>query len=375
MNTEIKALTGLRGFAALWVVLFHMHSADFVTAVDIGNVLGRGYLAVDAFFILSGLILAHVYGPLFDREPGWNWKAQQRFLFARFARVYPMHLCMLLLFFALIAVAALLGHQFRNTAPYTLEGAIESLFLLHGLGFSDRLVWNDPSWSVSAEVFAYVVLFWPFMLLVRRLPGAAVLLLLGLLWSGALLFAWEQPKGSLDVTYHFGVVRIVPEFLAGIFLQRVLSTRTLPAWGATVCAASGIAGIIAIAYLPLVWEALVLPLFCLLLAGLYTGSGPVKAIFANPVSVWLGRISYSVYMVHIFVRLVSGQVLKMAGIESLPTAMQRDWLIALTVASILVGAAGYALVEEPARRWLRRRFGDDAAARKPAHQPVLAPAS
>ena len=356
MNTEIKTLTGLRGFAAIWVVLLHFQHAEHITALDFGAFVSRGYLAVDAFFLLSGLILAHVYSPFFDNGQRWTWTAHRRFLFARFARVYPMHLLMLLAFFALVGVAALVGRSLNNPLPYTFKGAYESLLLLHGLGFSDGLVWNDPSWSVSAEAFAYIVLFWPCMWLVRRVPGAAVLALVLVLWCGVLLFAWGQPQGSLDVTWNFGVARIFPEFLAGVWLQRVLATRQLSGRAATACVVAGLGGLIAISLLPLMYEALVLPVLCLWLTGLYYGSTPVNAVFANPLMVWLGRVSYSLYLVHLFVRLVGREVLNMAGIYALSPLLQAVWLAVLLVISLLAGAAGYYLVEEPARHWLRRRF-------------------
>jgi peptidoglycan/LPS O-acetylase OafA/YrhL len=356
MNHEIRTLTGLRGFAALWVALFHFQYADHVIGLNLGAFVNRGYLAVDAFFLLSGLILAHVYGPLFDGEKPWNWAAQRRFLFARFARVYPMHLVVLLAFFALAGVSHLLGNALSGPERYTIKGAYESLLLLHGLGFSDSLVWNDPSWSISAEAFAYTFLFWPCMWLVRRVPGAGILALIALLWGGVLVFAWGQPHGSLDLTWDFGVARIFPEFLAGVWLHRVLAARPLSPEAATACVVAGLGGLVGISALPLMWEALVLPLLCLWLAGLYHGSHSVQAVFGNRIMVWLGRVSYSLYLVHILVRFVAGQALKMAGVTTLSPAMQAGWVGVLLGVSIIVAAAGYYCIEEPARQWLRRRF-------------------
>jgi len=374
MNNEIKTLTGLRGFVAIWVVLLHFQHAEHITALDLGALVSRGYLAVDVFFLLSGLILAHVYGAAFENGQHFSWTTYRHFLFARFARVYPMHLVMLLAFFALVAAASCMGKPLNNPEPYTLKGAYESLLLLHGLGFSDGLVWNDPSWSISAEAFAYVFLFWPAMWLVRRVPGGVVLAIIALLWAGLLVFAWGQPHGSLDLTWNFGVARIFPEFLAGVWLQRVLAARRLSGRAATVCVLVGMAGLIGISFLPLWGEALALPLLCLWLAGLYYGSGPINSVFGNRAMVWLGRVSYSLYLVHIFVRLVGGQALKMAEVITLSPLAQVGWVGVLLAASLLLAAAGFFLIEEPARQWLRRRVLRQSPENTPA-RPALSSAS
>jgi peptidoglycan/LPS O-acetylase OafA/YrhL len=352
MNGEIRTLTGLRGFAAVWVVLFHVQHAQHVTAFDLGAFIGRGYLAVDAFFVLSGLILAHVYGTAFDQ--GWSWSRYRQFLWARFARVYPMHLVMLLAFFALVAVAALVGRTLNDQGAYTLRGALESLFLLHGLGVSERTVWNYPSWSISAEAFAYAVLFWPAMTLMRRLPGGVVMGIIAVLWAGVLAFAWGRPHQSLDLTYDFGVLRIVPEFLAGVWLHRVLARHPVTDLASSLCVLASLGGLLLISQLPLWAEAGVLPCLCLLLAGLYGGSRSVQAVFGNRASVWLGRVSYSMYLVHFFVMLVAGQLLSMAGVDTLPPVLQLGWMSVLLLLAIAGGAVGYYGIEEPARRWLRR---------------------
>src|ERR1700744_4959496 len=76
---DIPALTGLRGVAALWVVLFHMELETPIPIIE------KGYLGVDIFFILSGFILMHVYA---DRKE-FNYN---EFVRARLARIYPLHM-------------------------------------------------------------------------------------------------------------------------------------------------------------------------------------------------------------------------------------------------------------------------------------------
>ena len=92
----IPALTGIRGLAAWWVVLYHFRETYPDDPLHIaGRVMAHGYLAVDFFFELSGFILAlnylHVFRNLSSRQA-------VQFLGLRLARIYPLHIFMLILF-------------------------------------------------------------------------------------------------------------------------------------------------------------------------------------------------------------------------------------------------------------------------------------
>ncbi|MBU2270678.1 MAG: acyltransferase family protein, partial [Alphaproteobacteria bacterium] len=80
----------MRAFLAVGVVLFH-YQLQWDPALGYSPILERSRLAVDAFFMLSGFILAHVYGPAFAAG-AFNYR---RFLVARLARLYPLHLAIL----------------------------------------------------------------------------------------------------------------------------------------------------------------------------------------------------------------------------------------------------------------------------------------
>src|SRR5262249_39676380 len=93
---EIRALTGIRGFAAVWVVLFHLQWQGMYQAFPrleaIRPLVDRGYLGVDLFFILSGFILTWNYG---EALADWRPREHVRFEIVRLARIYPVHLATL----------------------------------------------------------------------------------------------------------------------------------------------------------------------------------------------------------------------------------------------------------------------------------------
>ena len=114
-SSEIRALTGLRGIAACYVVLYHFHG---MSAPDgpVGNLIRHGYIAVDLFFVLSGFVMALTYAELFRSSTAP--RAYAIFLTRRFARIYPLHACVTVLLFAASALA--LSHTALPDSPKLL---------------------------------------------------------------------------------------------------------------------------------------------------------------------------------------------------------------------------------------------------------------
>jgi peptidoglycan/LPS O-acetylase OafA/YrhL len=101
----IPALTGIRGIGAVWVMPYHLFPGNW-------PIIGRGYRGVDLFFILSGFILTYVHWKDFDG--GYSLSKYRRFLLLRLARIYPLHIIVLIAF----GVAVLLLPGFtENSRP------------------------------------------------------------------------------------------------------------------------------------------------------------------------------------------------------------------------------------------------------------------
>src|SRR3569832_1237739 len=145
---HLKPLTSMRFFAAMWVVLYHYWpNLDPHTPA----LVSKGYLGVELFFVLSGFILCHVY----LQGAGEGRFKYGSFPWARLARVYPLHLATLLGVGAMAVGAAAVGIQHHNDiANWSVLPA--NLLLVHAWGFAKAAAWNHPSWSISAEWFAYL---------------------------------------------------------------------------------------------------------------------------------------------------------------------------------------------------------------------------
>jgi peptidoglycan/LPS O-acetylase OafA/YrhL len=339
----IASLTGVRGFAALWVVSCHFR--DELTLALPGwerleAVAFHGYLGVDLFAFLSGFVISYTYGGrLAEFESG----ATRRFLWLRLARVYPMHLVMLLVFVASVAFSSGTG----ALAEAAVDPALWSqLLLLHGWGFEDTFAWNVPSWTVSSEWFCYLLFPFlaPALARVRSGVAAGLLAVLCLSATTGLLFAVGHPRftASLD----WGLLRIGGEFLTGCLLYR--------AWAAGLGRDRywGWVGVVALGFAVLasmLHPAIAVPAFALAIYALAWDDSPARHIFGNRVVVYLGEISYSVYLVHWFILKQAGAL----GLAALPAGVRVWAMFALVIA---VSAFAHYAIENPARAWLRNRI-------------------
>ena len=157
MNKRFEALDAFRGLCAISVVIFHMHISGSVTEWD----FFRGSsLFVEFFFILSGFVLVHGYG----FRPNLKFKP---FVRARFFRIFPLHIIMLIVMFVL-ELGKFFAYKFAgmsfNNIPFTGAGAINEivpnlLLIQSWTSFTNPLTFNYPSWSISIEFYMYILLF------------------------------------------------------------------------------------------------------------------------------------------------------------------------------------------------------------------------
>jgi peptidoglycan/LPS O-acetylase OafA/YrhL len=171
-SDRMEGLTGLRALAALWVVGFHYSFGAFASLYPQGSlqVIRLGYLGVDLFFTLSGFVIWHVHAADF-REP--TLPAFRRFMGLRLARLYPVYLFTMLLFVLIIVLGPPLGDPSFNPKNYQPGQFLVDLFMLQSWGLTRHLNWNYPAWSVSAEMFCYII--FPFLAFgLRRLHNILV---------------------------------------------------------------------------------------------------------------------------------------------------------------------------------------------------------
>jgi peptidoglycan/LPS O-acetylase OafA/YrhL len=284
---RLASLDSLRGIGAVMVMLYHTTYAAFggANGLGIALMLRRGYLAVDMFFILSGFVLAHVYGNEFGNSLAPNRLGA--FIWARLARIYPVHLV------AIVLMLRLFG-QAESVSGHAL---VMNVLLLQG-PWLQHASWNEPAWSISAEWHAY--LLFPFLCAVLwRLPAKAAVVV-GVACVSALVLLYEANQWYLQQVTAGPMVlaRALPEFISGILVYRMYREEWLrPLWRSDYLF---VAIVLAIVVLSAAWptDIVIILLLPWLILAIATNDGRANSFLNARVLMFLGYISYSLYMVH-----------------------------------------------------------------------------
>ena len=363
-----KILDGLRGVAALMVLVFHVFDACQA------NILPHGYLAVDFFFVLSGFVIGYSYDDRWERG-----LTVGGFLRRRLIRLHPMVVCGAVV--GCLCFLAAGGVKWDGTPVsmgWTLLALLGMLFMVPAFpgwptevrGFGEFFPLNGPYWSLFYEYIGNVL----YAFLLRRLSCrglAAVAFVSGCLvvhaatGLGYLGVGWSAADGG----WWQGLVRMLFPYSMGMLMAR----RFRPALGmrGTFWLSSLI--MVGVGLLPqvggeqaawmngLVDSAVVILLF----PGLVwlAASDLETSERASRVSRWLGDLSYPLYAVHYPFMSLFFFYLGFGG-EPLPMQKVFDhWPMALLplCAGLVLAWLLMKYYDKPLRRWLTRRFSRDFA--------------
>ena len=368
-RNDIPALTGLRGLAALYVMLYH-YFGPLPYTNPISTFFTHGYLAVDGFFVLSGFVMAMTYGRMFERS--LSLSAYRTFLGRRVARIYPLYFAATIIGFIETA-----RHQALTSALARTLGLNLLMVQVWGLGKS----LDGACWSISAEWAAYLLfplMLWPTFLGDNKRWCAATAVLCSLILGVLCLLPASyhghgRPESLLDLvfpTWGLPVVRCLCEFMLGIITYRFRSSLV----GLRLARSRWISTSICVVTLVLMAtpkaDLGVVLMFPLLIISVSPGYHLPGRIAASPIAVFIGTISYSIYLVHFLLR--GGTYLRIFSLArtsglSHPGTYAKCGLFLITIP---ISFLAFKLIEEPGRRFLRLaldRPEDRARTRRPAN--------
>lgn len=347
---DIKGLTSLRFFAALAVVVMHF-LIEFPIVTSGEGLVGRLYLAVDFFFILSGFILTHTY--VASIEAGTF--SPYNFYIKRLARIYPVHfVTFLAAALATCATIFFLGVFYDRGDSFACF--LRGVLLIHAWGFNNDLCFNGPSWSISAEWFAY--LLFPLLVpeILRRGAGLSAILSVILLTALCYLLYISGAKPFTQLTT-IGILRIVPEFTLGAALYLIGRKTSLKyASGKSLAAVILAIFLFLVSHVPDAFIVLLFAAVIVIVAEQARNNTP--SILNKPLLIYWGEASYSLYMIHLVLwkaMVVPVLMRENDGSKIFDHWFWIAWLIAFLLCFVFASLS-YKFIESPARSKIKQYF-------------------
>lgn len=302
---KLNALTGLRCFAAINIVLFHFSNPLWFGWL--APVVNAGYVSVSYFILLSGFVLGYNY----NARARAGQLDRKRFYEARFTRIYPIYLLSLIL-----SVGTLPREYGSHTHAMFWTGLVLTPLLIQGWIPAIATFMNTPAWTMSAEAFYYLIFPW----LARwkrpervmpHLWKMAGIWVLGMV-PGALYMAFNPDGIQHPDRWSYGhwlwALKYTPyahvaSFVFGVMLAEL--DEIIPRQGQLRLwlGLGGFAGIYGLLSLgPLVpyaimHDGLLMPLFACIVLGLAGQNALSRALGVRPL-VFVGEASYCLYLLH-----------------------------------------------------------------------------
>jgi peptidoglycan/LPS O-acetylase OafA/YrhL len=355
---HFEVLDGLRGSAAILIVIFHLFNYSFGFRGP-WALVKHAYLAVDFFFALSGFVVAYAYD---DR---WTRMTTLQFFRIRLIRLHP-----LVLLGATIGLLGYLldpfGKTFNHTSvPMLLLAYVLSLLLLPttpvGGRHNESQALNGPAWSLMQEYLGNIA----YALILRRLRTVTLAIIFAL--SGLALVLAANNKGLLDGGWDYPEIWMAPlrltvSFVLGLWLYRIHNRVRLPKIGLllltlvlVICfqmpvfpkvGAYSLNGLYDVACVMLLF-----PLIILCGAHSDAGTGMIRLCKLS------GRLSYPLYITHIaFVYVLANFALT----RHPSTDVILTGIFVVLPLVIFVAWLALKFYDEPVRVWLTRRYGKRA---------------
>ena len=363
-------LDGLRGVAAIMVVVFHIFET-FSGGDHVKQIINHGYLAVDFFFVLSGFVIGYAYD---DR---WNKMTLGGFFKRRLIRLHPM------IIMGMMIGAVTFYFQDSSFFPGIHSVPVWKVIGIMLIGFTllpvppsmDIRGWNEmhpldgPAWTLFFEYIANIL----YALVLRKVSNKVLAVLAFIAGAALIHLAVTGPQGdviggwSLDATQlRIGFTRLLYPFLAGLLLSRIIK----PGQFKHAFAGCSLLLIAILAFPRLggyerLWmnglydSFIIIAIFPLIV---YWGaSGKVKEGTASGLVKWLGDISFPLYITHypviyMYMAWVSKneQYIKDGSTDAVMTTIMAS--IVTLVSAILIAWACVKWYDVPVRKWLTRKW-------------------
>lgn len=344
MKQNIPALTGVRGIAALWVWGCHASIGQILHLPSgLSYFFASGWMAVELFFLLSGFIMVHAH-----QRGAQTLSDYSKFMGKRAARIFPVHFAVLLVYFLVI------GPQGWGYGPFYSD-VLRHITLTHAWWNYSHPIWHAASWSLSAEWGAYLLFPLCFMLTKVKSPQKS----LGLLIAGTMVYTaitYTLANANMQMVVQSGLLRSVPCMALGILLYRLRQRLDSPIWiGLLADICSVVIPLVAFALNDFGLKAwLLFPFIVIWLFAVSFGRGITGRFLQSKFMVWLGSISFSLYMTHSAILYGFFLMASRLEVSKTPLVVEIGTVEIMGVSCLLVAWLVYSTIELPLHKWLTR---------------------
>ncbi len=313
----MTGLDWLRFYMCLFIAIFHFAVTQGTDNLLFLAIKSSGFYATSTFFILSGFILTYVYGnKIINNEIN-----KGSFLIKRLSSFYPLHIILQFAFLFLFLASVV----FLNSIPLTYQNLtqseifiyfLRSFFLLHA--WDDIILFNQPSWSLSALIFFYIIFLFSKKLMITNRP----FLWLSVVWVLYLipaLYFYLKPDSFLSYTIlHINPLLRLPEFLSGILAFNIFN-KYKDSINKNIFILIGFVGVLLTAVLVfkfpdikiLFHNGLVLPFQISLILGC------AKITYSSSISSTFGSMSLVIFLIHSLILNITEFLFKGASVYSM----------------------------------------------------------
>jgi peptidoglycan/LPS O-acetylase OafA/YrhL len=364
-----EILDGLRGIAAVIVVMFHILET-FTNGDHSKQIINHGYLAVDFFFVLSGFVIGYAYD---DR---WGKMTLGGFFKRRLIRLHPM------IIIGMLIGAVTFYFQASSFFPAIAGTPVWKLILVTLIGFTlipvgsslDIRGWqemhplNGPAWSLFFEYIANIL----YALFIRKFSNKLLALIVFIAGLALIHLAVTSPHGDViggwsiePQQFRIGLTRLLYPFFAGLLLSRIAKPGKIKnafLWSSLL--------LIIILSIPRIggaqlWQNGIydsLVIIFIFPAIVFLGaSGNVTGKVPSKINRFLGDISYPIYIIHypfiyLYMAWIDHHKEFLSGNSPYATWILVLVSIGVLLSSIICAYACVRLYDIPVRKWLSKKF-------------------
>lgn len=361
-NIRFVALDSWRGVCALLVAIHNLNFGPWLPQVAF---VAHSSLFVDFFFVLSGFVISHAYIDRLSRASDVI-----AFMLRRIGRLWPLHVAVLaalvgLLFIKFAAVALLHANLGDPSAQdgHTIRTIVANLLLIQAFDVQSRLTWNAASWSISTELWTYLLFS-----ATCSLAGThrmSVFIVSGIAVIAACVLLFFSPF-FLETNTDYAFLRCVYGFFVGHLCYRAWRSVQLRS-GDLLELSALTAVVLFVLFIGSDALSIAAPLiFGFAVLVFAQEKGWISGLLKWPPFVRLGRWSYSIYMVHWFLRdilLGSNKIIEtLIERHAIPGYMSfsSPWTLCVLLvgylgAVVALASVTYRLIEQPGRAFFNRK--------------------